>query len=329
MTNPLDILQMARGFFASRIILTAAELKLFEKLPADVQTLVKENDWNIEALTMLMDVLTAMEILDKKDDIYKLRTPLEKALSNDPEASVVPMIAHMNNLWDKWSKLSNIVRKGRITDVPISISKDKDAMPLFIGAMHTVGKGMAETLVPKLLPVNAKKMLDVGGASGTYAIEFLNQIPELSVTLFDLPEVIPLAEERISRHQLSHRVTLFPGNYYEDKFPEGHDLVWLSAVIHQNSQKQNQELYKKCFDALVPGGIIWIRDHVINEDRTKPPGGAIFAINMLVATAGGSTYTLDEISHDLELAGFVSPKVIHHGENMDSVVAAVKSSLNT
>lgn len=325
MTNPQDILQMARGFFASRIILTAAELKLFEKLPADVQTLVKENNWNVESLTMLMDVLTAIEILDKKDGIYKLRTPLEKALSNDPEASVVPMIAHMNTLWDKWSKLSDIVRNGRITDLPISISKDKDAMPPFIGAMHSIGKGMAKALVPKLLPVNAKKLLDVGGASGTYTIEFLNQMPELSVTLFDLPEVIPLAEERISRHGLLHRVNLVSGNFYEDAFPKEHDLVWLSAIIHQNSQKQNQELYKRCFDALEPGGRIWIRDHVINEDRTEPPGGAIFAINMLVGTAGGSTYTLAEISHDLELAGFVSPKLIHHGENMDSVVEAVKS----
>ncbi len=324
MIGPQDVLQMARGFFASRIILTAAELKLFDKLPADIQSLAQSNHWNTEALTMFMDVLTAIEILDKKDGIYRLRTPLEKALSNDPEASVVPMIAHLNTLWGKWSKLSDIVRNGRIKDLPISISKDKDAMKPFIGAMHAIGKGMAKTLVPKLLPVNAKKLLDIGGASGTYTIEFLNQIPDLSATLFDLPEVIPLAEERISRHGLLHRVKLVSGNFYEDAFPKGHDLIWLSAIIHQNSQKQNQELYQRCFDALESGGRIWIRDHVMNDDRTHPPAGAIFAINMLVGTSGGSTYTLAEIAHDLELAGFISPKIIHHGENMDSVVEAFK-----
>ena len=333
MIGPQDVLQMARGFFASRIILTAAELKLFEKLPADIQSLAQNNHWNTEALTMFMDVLTAIEILDKKDGIYHLRLPLEKALGNDPEASVVPMIAHLNTLWGKWSELSDIIRNGRVKDQPISISKDKDAMKPFIGAMHAIGKGMAKTLVPKLIhsaqhtPAPLKrgiKMLDIGGASGTYTIEFLNQMPELSVTLFDLPEVIPLAEERIARHGLRHRVNLVSGNFYEDVFPKGHDLVWLSAIIHQNSQKQNRELYQRCFDALESGGRIWIRDHVMNDDRTDPPAGAIFAINMLVGTAGGSTYTLAEISHDLESAGFVSPKIIHHGENMDSVVEAVK-----
>ncbi len=120
-TTPRDIILMVRGFWASRIILTATELKLFEKLPADAQTLVKNNNWNPEALTMLMDVLVAIEILDKKDGVYKLRIPLEKALSNDPEASFVPLIDHMNTLWGKWSKLTDIVRNGRPPQ-PISIS---------------------------------------------------------------------------------------------------------------------------------------------------------------------------------------------------------------
>lgn len=324
MIGATDVLQMARGFFASRIILSAAELELFEKLPADALSLAQKNSWDADALTILLDALTAIELLDKKDGIYRLRGNLIDALGDEPEKAVLPMIAHLNTLWKKWSDLSDIVRKGRNTDAPSTISKDKDAMRPFIGAMHVIGKTMAASLVPKLLPVSAKKMLDVGGASGTYLIEFLKQLPDISATLFDLPDVISLAEERVSQQGLSARVNFAPGDFYKDPLPGGHDLVWLSAIIHQNSRTQNVALFEKCFNALESGGRLWIRDHIMDEQRVNPPAGAIFAVNMLVVTRGGSTYTLSEVSRDLETAGFVSPKIIHEGENMDTVVEAIK-----
>lgn len=324
MIGATDVIQMARGFFASRIILSAAELDLFKKLPADAPSLAQKNSWDADALTILLDALTAIELLDKKDGVYSVRANLADALGDDPDKAITPMIAHLNTLWKKWSDLSDIVRKGRNTDMPSTISKDKHAMRPFIGAMHVIGKGMAASLIPRLLPVSAKKMLDVGGASGTYLIEFLKHIPELSGTLFDLPDVISLAKERISQQGLLARVNFAPGDFYKDTLPKGHDLVWLSAIIHQNSRVQNVALFEKCFNALESGGRLWIRDHIMDEQRINPPSGAIFAVNMLAVTPGGSTYTLSEVFQDLETAGFVSPKIIHNGENMDTVVDAIK-----
>jgi hypothetical protein len=140
--------------------------------------------------------------------------------------------------------------------------------------------------------------------------------------LFDLPEVIPLASERLTNCGVADRVELVSGDFYVDRLPRGADLVWVSAIIHQNSREENRALFRRVAEALASGGQLLIRDIVMDESRTAPPAGALFAVNMLVATAGGGTYTLAEIRDDLHSAGFGDIQLIRRDEGMHSVVAA-------
>jgi predicted O-methyltransferase YrrM len=146
----------------------------------------------------------------------------------------------------------------------------------------------------------------------------------MKATLFDRPEVIEMARERFEKVGLLDRVTLISGDFYEDEFPDEHDLVFVSAIIHQNSPEQNVDLYKKAFRSLDKGGRIVIRDHVMEQDRIHPRDGAIFAVNMLMGTQGGDTYTYEEIKTDLLEAGFTDVRLIKKGEHMDALVEAFK-----
>ena len=67
-----------------------------------------------------------------------------------------------------------------------------------------------------------------------------------------------------------------------------------------------------------------IRDHIMDSTRTRPVGGAVFAVNMLVNTKTGNAYTLEEITEDLEQAGFRNVRMAHEGRNMDQLVVATK-----
>ena len=84
------------------------------------------------------------------------------------------------------------------------------------------------------------------------------------------------------------------------------------------------DLYRKVNRALRPSGRLIIRDHVMSPDHTQPASGTLFAVNMLVVTAGGSTYSYDEIRQDLESSGFTSVKLLQTGEQMDGLVEAFK-----
>ena len=190
--------------------------------------------------------------------------------------------------------------------------------------MHVIASPLAPQIVAAVLPFSSRALLDVGGAMGTYTVAFLQAIPEMKATLFDQPDVIEIARPFLSRVGLLHRVQLVPGDFYQDEFPKGHDLAFVSAIIHQNSPEQNLHLFLKVFRSLDPGGRIIIRDHVMDPDRTRPKDGAIFAVNMFVATTSGNTYTFDEIKKGLVEAGFIDVRLLQAGEHMDGLVEACK-----
>jgi cyclopropane fatty-acyl-phospholipid synthase-like methyltransferase len=191
--------------------------------------------------------------------------------------------------------------------------------------MHVIGRELSKDIADSydLRPFN--RLLDIGGGSGSYTISFLNKNPEMTAVIFDLEEVMPLAEERLNSAGLQDRVVLEGGDYHVDPLPKGCDLALLSAIIHQNSPKQNLALYCKAYQALESGGILLIRDHIMDDSRTHPPDGAVFALNMLLNTEGGDTYTFDEVKETLEEAGFVEVNMPRTGERMDCVVEARKA----
>jgi SAM-dependent methyltransferase len=318
-----DILRMAQGFMECKILHTAAELNLFTILamnPASVDEVAGKISADSRALGMLLDALAAMGLLSKSGDKYLCESSLAPLLSEKSPRSVLPMIRHMASLWRRWSRLTDIVKDSADARDEFEFKRDAEELRAFIGAMHSIGAPMAKRIAAAVAPGASRSLLDLGGGSGTYTIAFLREVPEMKATLFDLPEVIEMARERLRAEGFLDRTTLVAGSFYLDEFPPGHDLVLLSAIIHSNSPEENLELYRKAYRALKPGGRILIRDHVMSPDRTFPRDGAIFAINMLVGTSGGGCYTYQEIESDLVRAGFSKIRLLQQGEHMDAVV---------
>jgi SAM-dependent methyltransferase len=326
MSNPMVVLENARGFMQSRIMLTSAELDIFTHIHrgADTaQTLAQANRLDLRALTRLLDALVVYGLLAKENNRYTL-TPAGSFLSADHPESALPMALHMNEMWATWGRLTDAVTLGRNPDWVLPSQKSEKSRNAFIGAMHVVGKALSKKIAEELDLSPYKKLLDIGGASGTYTIAFLEKNPNMKAVIFDLKEVVPMAEPRLREAGISERVELAGGDFYADELPQGCDLALLSAIIHQNNPDRNINLYQKIHRALVPGGTIMIRDHIMDESRTRPPGGTIFAINMLVGTDGGDTYTLQEIRESLEQSEFTDVRQIRGGENMDGIVTARK-----
>ena len=73
-----------------------------------------------------------------------------------------------------------------------------------------------------------------------------------------------------------------------------------------------------------PGGVLLIRDFIMDSSRTIPKKGALFALNMLVNTAAGDTYTFAEISETLQKVGFINVKLLRGEDQQDDLVSAEK-----
>ena len=121
--------------------------------------------------------------------------------------------------------------------------------------------------------------------------------------VLDLPQVTVLAKKYIKGQNLQNKITTKTGDYRTGSFGKGFDLVFLSAIIHINSPKENIKLIKKASGALNPGGQLVISDFIMDRDRTSPFFGALFALNMLVVTDKGDTYTQSEVTSWMKASG--------------------------
>lgn len=325
--NADALLTLARNFMQCRILLTAAELDLFSRLldgPHTAAEVATQLSADPRAVTILLDALAALELITKRDDRYHCPPEHAGLLAADSPDTVLPMIRHCASLWHRWTELTGVVRGDPAARARAQAPRDDAGLAAFIGAMHVLGRGPAAEAVAVIEPGAARNLLDIGGGSGVYTQALLEASPHLRATLFDRPAVIAMARPRLEAAGLRDRVTFAAGDFDHDELPGGHDLALLSAIIHQNSRSQNVELYGKVFRALLPGGRIVIRDHVMSPDRTQPPDGAVFAVNMLVGTAGGNVYTLAETAEDLAAAGFVRVRCLRANVGMHCLVEAFK-----
>jgi predicted O-methyltransferase YrrM len=322
-----EILNLARNFMECRILLSGAELDLFTLLtpkPLSAREVTDRVDADLRGMTILLDALSAIGLLIKEEGTYHCPSSISASLSSESPNSILPFVLHMANVWRRWSSLTPVVYGSPSKDKPDAPPGSMRDMSAFIGAMHVIASPIASRIVAAVRPQSSRALLDVGGAMGTYTNAFLQAVPQMKATLFDQPGAIEIARKFLTDIGILHRVTLVQGDFYQDEFPGGHDLAFVSAIIHQNSPEQNLNLFRKVFRSLDPGGRMIIRDHVMEPDRIQPMDGAIFAVNMLVATDGGRTYTFDEIKTSLLQAGFLNIRLLQSGEHMDGLVEAFK-----
>jgi precorrin-6B methylase 2 len=319
--------ELTRAFQPTCVLLAAAELDVFSKLteaPRTAEGLCSSLESDPRATRVLLDALVALELVDKNGDHYSITSQVADLLTDEGSHSVLAMAQHQANCLRRWAQLAQVVKTGKPAPRTPSIRGEAGDTASFIGAMQEVSASVADQMIQPLARLSFDHLLDIGGASGTWTLAFLRARPNLTATLFDLPEVIPMARERFSREGFLDRVQLVAGNFYSDALPAGADAAWISAIAHQNSREQNRTLFKKTSQVLRPQGWVMIRDMVMNASRTSPSSGALFAVNMLVGTESGGTFTFDEFREDLEEAGFKNVSLVRQDERMNSLVVAQK-----
>jgi cyclopropane fatty-acyl-phospholipid synthase-like methyltransferase len=211
---------------------------------------------------------------------------------------------HINHLWNTWSNLTQVVKTGKSANPSEINDREENWLLPFINAMHDRAKKQAPQQLAGIDLKDVRSILDVGGGSGAYSMEFVSEKPEIEVTVFDLPGVVPITKKFLAREGYSQRIKTHAGDYTKDDLPKGFDLVFLSAIIHSNSLAVNHDLIKKCYASLNKEGKIIIQDWIMNNDRTHPVSGAVFAINMLVETESGDCFTEQEVRDMVSAAGF-------------------------
>jgi SAM-dependent methyltransferase len=304
-----EFARISGGFRASRVLLTANNLQVFERIGkgATAAELAKGLRTDPRATEILLDAITALGLLRKLQGIYRLTAVSKQFLLPESPWYQGDMLRHLDTLWQTWSGLDEVVKTGMPNRSGVRNHE------VFIRAMHNNAVLRAANVLKALDLRGVKRALDLGGGPGTYGIELAKR--GIEVTLFDLPDTVGIVREMIQKAGVKN-ITFRGGDFHFDDIGNGYDLVLMSQVLHSHSALENLALLGKVFDALAPKGMIAIHEFALTEDRASPVLGALFSVNMLVNTAEGRSYTAREMKGWLSKTGFGRIKMADLGDTV-------------
>ena len=149
-------------------------------------------------------------------------------------------------------------------------------------------------------------VLDLGAGSGVWGIAQAQARPMVPSPQSTGQACSRSPAANAARFGLAERFTFVEGDLLEANFGAGHNLVTIGHILHSEGVERSKALLAKCYAALASGGTISIAEFLVNSDRTGPVNGLIFAVNMLVNTDTGGTYSFEEIGAWLSEIGFVN-----------------------
>ena len=321
--NPNTIREFAASFQKSRILLSGFELDIFTNVDESGTTNNQiANNLNLDehACERLLNALVALGFLEKQNHLF-FNTTESFAFLSKKSSNYIGGLMHLNHLWNTWSNLTQVVKTGISAHRAEINERGEEWLFPFINAMHDRAKKQAPEQLANIDLSGIKSILDIGGGSGAYSMHFVFIKPEIAATVFDLPNVVPITKIFLEKEGFTDKIKTHAGDYTKDDLPKGFDLAFLSAIIHSNSLEINQALIRKCFDSLNKNGKIVIQDWIMNNDRTQPTSGAVFAINMLVGTESGDCFTEKEVTEMLNTSGFKNISRIEFETGLSQMVA--------
>lgn len=280
------------------ILGAAVESGMFKTLSEKTMTsreLAQELKANDRAVRVIMEALAALGYLKKDGEVYTLSPEARKTLYEPGTLGYIGFVfMHRYKQIRAWLHLPEVISSGK----PYPREQSPEHFSYFMSAMQYSVRHSAQAIAEFLLAGTERgvRVLDVGGGPLAHAGAFAGI--GAKVTVLDVPEVVNMmkGEAEVAG------INMIPGDFNKG-LPEGKfELIYLGNICHIYSEKENQKLFERVINRLSPGGRIVIAEFIRNEDSFA----AIFAVNMLVNTLGGSTWTMEQYTGWLEAAGFSS-----------------------
>jgi ubiquinone/menaquinone biosynthesis C-methylase UbiE len=315
--TPERIMQFAWGYAPTLVIEAAVQHGIFDLLdkgPRTATQVAAKSGASLRGVKGILDVLVSIHLLGRKGERFVI-TPESSAFLVSTKPSYYGMLfRHISGqLLPSWIQLNEVVRTGRPA---VKVNKQKQGAKFFadfVESLFPLSFPAASALGAHLGIAKARgpvSVLDIGAGSGVWGISIAKHSPHVRVHAVDWPEVLKVTRRVARRHGLDKRLSTAAGDFFEADFGSGHRVATIGHILHSEGRERSQRLLKKVFNALARGGTVAIQEFMPNDERTGPPNALIFAVNMLVNTEAGDTFTFAEMSQWLKKAGFKNARLL-------------------
>lgn len=326
--TPERIMQFAWGYVPPLVLEAAIRHRVFDVLdegPKTLQEVSAATGASKRGLSAIMNVLVGLCFLAKGEDgRYSLTAESTAFLVSTKPGFQGGMIRHCSeDLIPKWLKLNEVVGTGKPAEAVNEEKTGGEFFHDFVVDIFPLSYPGAKLLGEHLKLEGEAKALDLAAGSGVWGIALAQSASGLKVTAVDWPEVIPVTRKIVAKFGLSERFSYVEGDLLQANFGSGYAVATLGHILHSEGAERGKALLARTFAALAPGGTIAIAEFLVNRERTGPLPGLFFAVNMLVNTDSGDTFSFEEIAEWLREAGFKDARLLE-GPGPSPLILATK-----
>jgi len=303
--SPEPIMRVASGFMAAKLLFAANELGIFEALadsPATIDALAARTGLTRRASRISADAMVALGLLERDRDTYRNGEAAAAFLTGRTPADLRPFL----RFWDKisypaWTGVADALATGPAQEV---FDLDDELQQVVSAGIEAVLAGPARALPETFDFSPHRRLLDVGGGTGSWTIAVAQRYPNLEATVLELPAVVPLARERIAEADLTSRVTVEVGDVMSGDLPTGYDVFLAANLIHYWAPQDNRALLERVRRAAGADSRLLLADFWTNATHTEPLHAALMAGEFAAHVRDGDVYSVDEIRDWLPEAGW-------------------------
>lgn len=324
MTSPTVVTDLIDAFRRSKAMFVAAQLGIFDRVPATLDELAAATATNADALERLLDACVSLGLLVRDGGRFGNTAAAQTYLSRSSPQSLIGYVLYSDRvLYHLWGNLEDAVREGthrwRQTfdlEGPIfsHFFRTPESRFEFLLGMHGFGVLASPRVVAAFDLSGFRRLVDLGGGTGHLPLAAVDRYPHLSAAVFDLPEVVDTAAQFVEG-----KVELLGGDFFRDPLPPA-DLYAVCRILHDWSEPKIEALLTKIHAALPAGGALLIAERLLDADRSGPTTALLQSLNMLVCTEGKER-TLAGYAALLHGAGFARVEGRVTGAPVDAVLA--------
>ena len=317
--DPSGIFQLGRGYWASKVLLSAVKLGVFTALAAGPLTgeeLEARLGLHPRATYDFLDALVALRMLDRsgtgRDARYRNTPETDHFLDREKSSYVGGRLEMANDrLFRFWADLDTALTTGQPQNetrhgaVPMfeELYRDPARLKQFMLAMRGTSAGNFAAFAEKFDFSGYKTLCDVGGATGLLSCLVSRRHPDLRCQSFDLPVVEPIAREYIERDGMSGRVEAISGDFFKDGLPKA-DVITMGMILHDWNLDGKMKLIRAAYDALPEGGAFVAIEHLIDDERRENAFGLLMSLNMLIEFGDAFDFTFADFKGWCQEVGF-------------------------
>jgi SAM-dependent methyltransferase len=295
--TPEPILAVATGFMTAKHLFIANEVGLFEQLatgPRTLDELVAQTGIPRRTLRIVADAMVALGIVERHDSRYQNGPVAATFLSGATPADLRPVLRFFNHIsYRAWLGLEAAVRSGQAQTKFGHFSEEEQR--IFSAGIEAGTAGTAQALATTYDFGRHRRVLDLGGGTGSFLRAVLRRHVGLQATLFELPTVVPLARQRLAADPATGQVEVVAGDFLQDSLPDGHDAIIVANVVHLFSPEHNRALLRRLRDHVSAGARLLLVDFWTDPTHTEPLIAALLAGEFLVIGGEGDVYSEEEV----------------------------------